>query len=241
MRRYVMRIWTAAFVVALAGGAPVMLIAQSPRADSAVARADSLQRLRQAQANCDWAVELLGTLDPLGQVHPHGQGQTPSADAVHFADGWLLLCGARGGVTAASIIRTLRASPDTILLERFVGGFAAFRDSAVFNAALEVAGDRAASTPARIHAFRALFVLRTGEFWVGYPEMLAYDETGPGGPIASCGRGVNMADTAPSWYNGGPLPADFQRRIGQLASRVFRDTSEPLHVRSASRCAMHGS
>src|SRR5258708_7661195 len=98
MRRYVMRTWTAAFVAALAGGVPVMLSAQSPRADSAVTRADSLQRLRQAQATCDWAVELLGTLDPLGQVHPRGQGLAPSARDVAFADSWLLVCGAQGGV-----------------------------------------------------------------------------------------------------------------------------------------------
>lgn len=217
--------------------------AQSARADSVLSRVDSIERARQASENCDWANRALRTLTPAGRVGSGaGNGAALSASEVHVALGVLVTCGAEGGRTAAMMARTLRASTDTAILKTFVGMLANFRDAAVLDAALEIARDRTASIPARVYAFRTLFVLRSGKTWAGYRSMLREDATADStlaGLIAPCGEEFQIADAAPFWYEGAPLPADFRQRVTALTEQVVRDRTEPVRVRSASTCAMN--
>ncbi len=83
----------------------------------------------------------------------------PSLRAVGVDD-WALSiinsCGKDGATALASAVRALRTSTDAATLDYMRYQTGSFRDAEVFAALLDVAGDPAASVPARVYATLAL-------------------------------------------------------------------------------------
>lgn len=215
------------------------------------ARGDSLARLARWQRACASAARIARTV---GQQRPgsedeqegdHQDDGEGAGNAVlqsqrqHDAVAQLLTCGPRGGIAIAGMIRGLRTETDTAVLNRMVGGVGLFRDASVLRASLDVAADRGASTPARIAALLNLTQLRNGRSSLMYDQMLGDVDDTFRGPKGRCGSGTRASDDTPHWYAAGAaLPADFHQQIKTLARRMWDDASEPLHVRTASSCAM---
>ena len=160
------------------------------------------------------------------------------ADLHDIAAARLLACGTVGTNAVARVIRITRTLTDVPALEAAVGGYRNLRDTAVFRAALDVAGDRSASAPARVYALRNLWVLRTGKFWITYDSMLPLPESTPSYVLGKCDRGLSITDAKPFWYEGAALPSDFSVQIISFAGQIWKDPSQPTVVRAAAECAL---
>lgn len=136
------------------------------------------------------------------------------------------------GRTMAAGVRRLRTSSDTAELVAVWAPTQWLRDRALYEAALEIAGDRAASVPARVFAFRALLLLNEPRLSIRYEDMVstAGSRTGARGGCSFSWRRGGMP------YTGTALPADFKDRITAVAKRVRGDSSEPEPVRVAAKC-----
>lgn len=139
------------------------------------------------------------------------------------------------GEALASAMRRLRTSSDHVVLAQLARRARPIHDASFFAAALEIAGDRGASIPARVAAFRALMwfqepnrVLTDSEFYV------SFDVDDLQVAINRC-QFNRVLHSEPR--EGSPLPADFREQINTLASRVFNDRSEPVLVRAAALCS----
>lgn len=129
----------------------------------------------------------------------------------------LVSCGSVASEYAASVISETRSLVDTTLLRTELSSFGEIRDASVFAAALEVAGDRAASVPARMYALRTLLVLSTGSCGRCWPDDSGHDD-----------RHV--------WRGGTPLPSDAGSQSRVLARRIANDASEPERLRTVAGC-----
>jgi hypothetical protein len=153
-------------------------------------------------------------------------------------DAWALSyigrCGGDGGAALAAGLRALRTSRDTTALGVITAPTLGYRDAALFQAELDVAGDPTASVPARVFAFRSLTSLLHPERHLTYASVAGpLDESGL--PTAGCGVGSIVSD--PLQLDGTPLPTDFAQQIRALSDRVWRDTAAAVEVRSAAFCA----
>lgn len=190
------------------------------------------------------AAVLLAAVLPLG-LH----GQVP-ADSVHLRNNcrlaeqvlstghpaphwsWALTTIARcrtGGPALASAIRGTRTSTDTALLNAVTRPSSQLRDKVVYEAALSIASDRTASTPARVFAIRTLLWAFIPGSWITYSNLVGSPESG-----ACYGGGQPLHSYV---VVGERLPSDYARRVNDLGLRVARDTSEPSEVRAAAGCA----
>jgi hypothetical protein len=133
-----------------------------------------------------------------------------------------------------------RTVSDTAIVHAMIGPLRQFRDSSVFRAVLELARDRSATEAARVYAFYAAHVLVTGEYWLGYRDMLGEYDTLMKAPMATCGRNLSITDAKPFWYDGAPLPVDYREQVASIAKHVWFDSSEPMNVRAAASCAQSG-
>lgn len=138
-------------------------------------------------------------------------------------------CGADAGRALASIIPRLREVPDTARLNRYFSATREVYDGQIFDAAFAIAGDRTASTPARVFALRSLI-------WSGNPgRLLSYtDLAGDASGRTHCAGGFT---SHVSLTAGAPLPAGYDARVRELAARLARDSSVPVEVRRAAQCA----
>jgi hypothetical protein len=110
------------------------------------------------------------------------------------------------------------------------------RDASVFRAALAVAADPRAATPARVGAFRALAVAVDPHLAPSYEEMVqrpaADRRTGDRGAciLSKTTGGVPLT--------GEPLPLDARAQLEALARKVYDGSGEPGPVRAAAWCAV---
>jgi len=135
-------------------------------------------------------------------------------------------CGPEAGRVLAERLRALRVSSDTSELKR-VTSVSGFRDRRVYDAAMEIASDRAASAAARAYAFRNLLWYVSE---VADPAL--FDPWNP------AGLGCNGSAMDREIFTGEPLPEGYVQEIRALAARVVRDTSELAPVRYGARCVL---
>lgn len=166
-----------------------------------------------ASKECQQAATVLRAFDEAvvrsgGRAH-EGDGKLKERE---LAAQQLAQCGPFGGMTAAWTIRTTRTLSDTAVLRSLLAVFGNVRDTAEVAAAMSVAGDPAASVPARIYALRAIWVLHKGN-------------TTPGLSTISCcpGRsseasGLRRATSACMW--------SMDIRPGRKALRPRQDSSQ---------------
>jgi hypothetical protein len=127
----------------------------------------------------------------------------------------------------------LRSEQEVIVLATFFGPMSNVADAGLFEAALEVGGDRGATLPARVFAFAYLLKLTDPATRPNYRDLTAGVD-GMGNPRSECSTsraaGASLAvarPLSPNWIS--------QRRA--LARRVFEDRSERAELRSAAFCA----
>lgn len=168
-----------------------------------------------ARNACRLAVQVVET----GHPAPHKR----------WAFDYVVICGRAGGSALASAIHRTRSVTDTAELEAITRAVRTFRDGAVFNTALDVAGDRSASVPARVIAFRTLLVTLSPGRSLSYANMTTV------GMIDSClGRPRSLHDEV---SEGAPLPPRYTELLRDTAARVRDDPTESAEVRQAARCA----
>ena len=216
-----------------AAAAPLFAFAPGAHAQD-TARADFIA--------CRQAADLVRAYDQaVVQSDGHASEGSGKAEQRRIAAARLLSCGGEGGATAAATIRSTRFLTDSAVLNALVGPFGDFRDSAVVDASMSVAADPSASVEACVFALRALWVLRTGKFWIGYDRMLPTDASTPTNPVAACDDGLEVTDAKPTWSHGVEPPAGFESAIVVLAQQLAADTEQPMAVRAAATCAARPS
>jgi hypothetical protein len=139
------------------------------------------------------------------------------------------LCGAAAGQTIAGTLARLRHATDTARMDRYFALTREVYDGALFAAAFAIAGDRSASVPARIFALRSLI-------WSGNPgRLLSYtDLAGDVRGTTHCAGGFT---THVRLSAGTPLPKGYDEQVRILAASIAQDSTAPIEVRRAARCA----
>jgi hypothetical protein len=133
-------------------------------------------------------------------------------------------------------VRRLRTSTDTALLHRYWGEAAVLDDERLFSTALTIAGDPAASTPARV--FSILAILRTVKPVPGaeYRNLVGGFIDDDFAPRVRGGCAIIVSSHTPQRVRGTPLGADFRERAQRLRARLVKNPNEPLDVRTAATC-----
>lgn len=186
-----------------------------------------------AQANSDPAVHsndcrLARQVIETGHPAPH----------MEWALGYIGNCDRQlWGRTVAIGLWRLRTSTDLDELAHIWADTQWLRDRHLFEAALEIGGDKSASLPARMFAVRALLMLVAPGVQPSYQELLRIRETSTGRRWI-CTLGITRdAHMRP----GVPLPADYEEEAEALAKRIEADPSEPEELRYAAKCVDHYS
>jgi hypothetical protein len=150
-----------------------------------------------------------------------------------WAMGIIPTCVEEGGAAAlASAIRGLRTSTDTATLHLMRRQAGSFRDADVFDALTEVAGDPAASAPARVYALLAIgSIIYPSELVTFADATIDLDAKG----LPRCSRQTTTI-TDYNQVQGTPLPADFRQRVYELLRRIRADSSTPPMVMAATNC-----
>jgi hypothetical protein len=192
--------------------APLLTLAAcAPRAVLAQDRPDSVHH----RNDCRLAAQVISTGQPLPRRE------------------WALavIQGCReGGPALARAMRESRLSSDTAYLNALTWPAIRLRDGEIFQAAMQVAADRGASTQARVFAIRTLM-------WSMYPgggiDYADLADLVQGRPRSCFGHGPS---THTSVTQGAALPVDFVARAKELAKTLDHDPTEPLPVRRAAVC-----
>lgn len=171
--------------------------------------------------DCRLARQILET----GQPSPHAE----------WARQTIGFCGPEvWGASVAAAVRRVRTATDQSELALYWADSQWLRDRHLFEAALEIAGDRSASVPTRVFAFRALRKLL-------YPGEVSKYKDLVGGFDA---RGWVRGGCKSGWvhfdmpYDGVALPSNYSEQIRLLAQRVRTDLSEPEDIRTAAACTL---
>lgn len=203
-----------------------------------IGRAQAQERPQATLQTCRQAATVLRAYDEAAlRSGGHAVEGGGKSEERQMAAAQLLRCGAFGGTTAAWTIRQSRMLSDTAVLKKLVGPFRNFRDTAVVSAVMNVADDATASVPARVFALRAIWVLRTGRYWIAYDWLLPGPDSDPTTPRASCGVGVVVSDATPLWEVGVEPPVGFEQSLRLFAQNLAFDRSQPDGVRAAALCA----
>ena len=142
-------------------------------------------------------------------------------------------CEEDGAAALASAVRGLRASTDTATLHLLRRQAGSFRDADVFAALLDVAGDPAASVPARIYALLAIeSIVRPSERYTFEDATSEIDADG----LPRCSRLTSRISDYDQ-VQGSPLPEDYRTRIHDLLRSIRADSSTTPLVRAATNCA----
>jgi hypothetical protein len=151
-----------------------------------------------------------------------------------WARGYIGSCGTETwGRAAAAAVRRSRMSQDRRTLEAEWASAHLLRDSVLFAAAMEIAGDANSSIGARIFAVRYLIRLIDPNPVVTY-DLMARGLDAKGRRTSPCYERTVAGRLAE--YPGVPLPADLRGRIAALLRRVYVDPAQPAEVRSAALC-----
>lgn len=189
-----------------------------PLALQAQVRSDSVKHRNE----CRFATQVVET----GHPAPHAE----------WALGYIVACGTRvHGAVLATALRLLRGETDTVKIAPFWRNARFLRDGALYDAAVEIAGDRSASVPARVFAILGLIHLTKEGRSAGSGNLIGgfYEHQGLRWVRGGCARTIVINDLR---IDGAPLPADHRARITALARQLRSDESEPLDVQTAAAC-----
>lgn len=169
---------------------------------------------------CRLAEQIMTT----GHPEPHRQ----------WARGYIAFCGGEswGRAAAAAVLRS-RMSPDRSSLQAEWARVHLLRDSTLFAAALNVAGDVTASVPARVLAIRYLLGLIEPNRVITY-QLMVEELDARGRRRGPCFE--RLAAGRQAEYRGVPLPAGHRERVVALLRQISSHPAQPAPVRSAALC-----
>lgn len=162
---------------------------------------------------CRLAVQAVETSRPA----PHNE----------WAYRYVASCGEGGADALVTRMRTLRVSSDTATVRAATYPMGYLRDREIYEASLQLAGDRAASEVARVFAFRNLV-------WMVRPDA-GLEDFDPWHEVSLGCLGVTQDQDAVELR---PLPADYREVIRDFARRAVRDPSEPRPIRKSAACVL---
>jgi hypothetical protein len=172
----------------------------------------------QLRNDCRFAAQVITT----GHPAPHLQ----------WAHSFIGYCGrAQWADAAASGVRRLRGSTDATALATEWRHLWMLRDSAVFEAAVDIARNRSASTQARVWALRTLanYIDPNGIYGAITDT---YTDASGAHPVCVSNRAAGTV----AFYEGRPLPSDFAGRARATAAMISNEPGEPGTVRTAASC-----
>lgn len=145
----------------------------------------------------------------------------------------LLECGKVGATATSAAILDSRTEQDTRVLLDFWNTADGWRDGVVMQAALQVARDGAAATPARVFAIRHLLVLISPGSHYSYGSLTKSMDP-PDTITLTCSVGYSN-----HWrsYMSAPLPTDYLTQLEQAFVQIRESPSTPIAVRNATLCA----
>ena len=147
--------------------------------------------------------------------------------------GWLAGCPNSGPAALASALRGARAETDTAYLVRLADVAGNLEHPAILAAALELAGDRGATTAARATALLVLpGQLGAGPGVNGLPGGVLLTQPLPATGVCAPGLRATHAAAPASAASRGDAP----RRVAAVVDRIRTDASEPDLLRSLARC-----
>jgi hypothetical protein len=188
-----------------------VLLAFLPACAAAQTQADSVH----IRNECRRAAQIVET----GHPAPHSV----------WANERIIRCGSEGGLAIAARIQAHRQTADPAELDAITRSLRTFRDGTVFRTSLEIAGERSASIPARVFAFRTLiFTLSPGR-WLTYAQLVEEGQ-----------RGCFGLPRTPhdELLEGAPLPSGYRNLVQTLSASVAGDDSQPAEVRRAAQCTV---
>lgn len=189
----------------------------------------ALPRLATAQANPD-------SVHHRNQCRLAEQVITTGNPATHTDWAWLYIDACDPSERAEAYLAALqqvRKSSDLRVIHRAVMPIVWLHDGRLFEAAMQLAADPEAATPARVVAFVALARVKRPLAAARYEWFIGESDIG-GVPAARCaGRSGHAVGVTPGTT---PLPTNYREQIAEMARRIADAPSQPRDVRSAASC-----
>lgn len=152
----------------------------------------------------------------------------------------LVLCGKLGADALVAGMPQYSTDTDTLVLESFFSTVDNWRDGAVMNAALGLAGNPGASVQARVFAVRYLVVLVDRNVTFRYGDISATPAvtTSPDDSMRVYARPCRAAhgDHVPD-YSATPLPPNYVDVIRTAMASIASAATSPAPLRNAAACA----
>jgi hypothetical protein len=142
---------------------------------------------------------------------------------------WSVLpsCGTAASPAARDAWLAQRNVADTVQLADVYGRLWSFRDAALFDAAMTIAGDVSAAAPSRVFSVMMLLQQLLDRQFAEYRHFSTTTATG----VCRIGDVFDRQIRA-----GTPLAADARQRARSLAQSLAANSSAPSSVQSAGRC-----
>lgn len=147
-------------------------------------------------------------------------------------------CGAAGGRAVATGLQRYANETDVAALEDFMAQVDNWRDATVFQAALRLATNSAASPQVRVFAVRHLIVILQPNMLFTYAGLTKGSDTTrtPEAVMWTVGCPAQMVSHGHGMIRGAPLPTDYETRIRSTLKSLSESSSTPMPVRSAAKC-----
>jgi hypothetical protein len=149
----------------------------------------------------------------------------------------LLQCGKEGAAATARALAGTRSMADVAVLRQYYYSIDGWRDADVMAAALTMAQDRQAATPARVFAVKHLLGLLSPGTVFSYDELIRGSTSTKRAGLLVVRPGCHRAVASGSGNTvGTPLPSNYGSDIQAALARLSGDRSAPAALRNAAAC-----
>lgn len=170
--------------------------------------------------------------DKVTRTIDHGRPLHEQAQALQT----LLRCGPSAAPLFAQAISGTRSETDTTALGGFYQTANEWRDFGMMNAALTVASDAGATTPARVYAITHLLKLISPRITYSYSALVQRSRAETANRLVPCIPFAAGTHASPL-TNGVPLPPNYANTVAVELLRIADDASAPVEVRYTAACS----
>ena len=159
-----------------------------------------------------------------------------------WAFGALSSCGPAGARALATGMAYYRAETNVAALEDYMTQVDNWRDQTIFESALALANNDAATVQARVFAVRHLMLLLEPQLLLTYDGLVRKADTTETRDMVvwqRVGCTAQMVSAPHGSLKGAPLPADYKARIADTFRSLFGDSKAPAPLRNAANCARY--
>lgn len=183
----------------------------------ASAQATSMSDSVYVRNRCRLAVQVITT----GRPDPHAE----------WAYEYVRMCGREGAAAITRAMESAVASPDRSDWERLTISTFYVRDAGIFEAALGVSKNAAASTTARVYSMKILIQLLSPGTTLTYDDLTR----GPAAQRVCFGTGPGSHHEVEEVS---PLPGDYRDRVIAELGTVAEDAAHDSAIRQAATCVV---